>query len=80
MYPHMQITDNQNYGTGLSEEKILKIQEFKLLMNKYSCCHTNPDEIIKLAIFNSINGDDTLLDSKLGQLSSIYAISKNIKF
>jgi hypothetical protein len=37
-------------------------------MNKYSHYHTNPDEIIKLAIFNSIIGDDTLIDGKLQQL------------
>ena len=30
-------------------------------MNKYSYCHTNADETIKLAIFNSINGDDAAL-------------------
>jgi hypothetical protein len=71
MYRPMQIMDDQSYGTGLTQEKILKIQELKLMMNKYPQYHTNPDDIIRLAIFNSINGDDTLLDGKLEQLRSM---------
>jgi hypothetical protein len=31
-------------------------------MNKYPQYHTNPDGIIKFAMYNSINGDDMLLD------------------
>jgi len=60
MYRPMQIMDDQSYGrTSLSQGAIEKIQELKLLMNRHSYHHTNPDEIIKWAIFNSINGDDT---------------------
>jgi hypothetical protein len=71
MYRPMQIMDDQSYGTGLSQEKVLKIQELKLLMNRYSYYHTNPDDIVRLAIFHSINGDDTLLGDKLEQLRSM---------
>ena len=63
--------DDQTYGTSLSQEKILKVGEFKRLINKYSLYCTNPDRILELAIFNSINGDDTLLDNKLEQLRTI---------
>jgi hypothetical protein len=34
-------------------------------MNKYHRYHTNPDGIIRLAIYNSINGDNTLLDDQI---------------
>jgi len=80
MYRPMQIRNDQSYGTGLAQEKVLKIQELKLLMNRYSYHHTNPNEIIKWAIFNSINRDDTLLDAMLEQLRSIHAISKKLTF
>jgi hypothetical protein len=62
--------------SSLSQEKILKIQELKRLMDKYPNYHTNPDGIIRLAIFNSINGDDMLLDSKLEQLRSIDGLAR----
>ena len=80
-YRRMQntIMDVQSYGTGLFQGEIRKIQGFKGLMNKYYYYHTNPDEIIKLAIYNSINGDSTLLDSKLDQLRTIDSLA-NIKF
>ncbi|MFZ0220501.1 MAG: hypothetical protein WAM42_02245 [Candidatus Nitrosopolaris sp.] len=55
---------------------VQKIQEFKLLMNKYSLHHTNPDSIIRLVIYNSINGDYTLLDNKLEQLRTIDGLAK----
>jgi len=71
MYLHVSTSDGQSYGTGLSWRTVQKIQEFKELMNKYSSYHTNPDDIIRFAIFNSINRDDTLLDSKLDQLRSM---------
>jgi hypothetical protein len=76
MYPLMQTINDERSRTGLSHEKIQKIQELKLLMNRYSSYHTNPDEIIRLAIFNSINGDDTLLDGKLEQLRTIDSLGK----
>jgi len=80
MYRHMPTTDGQSYGTGLSWGSVQKIQELKGLMNKYSAYHTNPDDIIRFAIFNSINGDDTLLDGMVEQLRSIHAISKILTF
>jgi len=63
--------DGQSYRTSLSWGSVQKIQELKGLMNRYSYYHTNPDDIIKFAIYNSINGDDTLLDDKLEQLRSL---------
>ena len=63
--------DDQIYGTTLSQSAIQRIQECKVLMNKYPQYHTNPDAIIRLAIYNSINGDYTLLDDKLKQLRII---------
>ena len=71
MYRPTQIRNDERSGTSLSQGTVHKIQELKLLMNRYSYYHTNPDEIIKLAIFNSINGDDALLDSKLEQIRSM---------
>ena len=68
--------DDQRYVTGLSQETIQKIQELKRLMNKYPQYHTNPDGIIRLAIYNSINGDNTLLDDKLEQLRTIDSLAK----
>ena len=44
---------------------MLKIEELKRLVSKYSQYCTNPDGIIKLAIHCSINGDNKLLDGKL---------------
>jgi hypothetical protein len=58
----------EDHGTGLSQGKIQKIHELKLPMNKHPQYHLNPDGIIRLAIFNSINGDDSLLNGKLQQL------------
>jgi hypothetical protein len=36
----------------------------------------NPDGVIRLAIYNSTNGDDTLLNSKLDQLRTIDSLAK----
>ena len=79
IYRHMLTTDGQSYGTGLSWGTVQKIQELKGLMNKYSDYHTNPDDVIRLAIFNSINRDDTLLDDKLEQLRRLDSLA-SIKF
>jgi hypothetical protein len=76
MYRHMPTTDGQSFGTGLSWGTVQKIQELKGLMNKYSAYHTNPDDVIRLAIFNSINRDNTLLDDKLEQLRTIDSLTK----
>ena len=79
MYRHVSTTDGQSSGTGLSWGTVQKIQELKGLMNKYSSYNTNPDDVIRLAIFNSINRDDTLLDDKLEQLRSLDSLG-SIKF
>jgi len=63
--------DDQRYGIGSTHDKILKIQELKGLVNKHPQYCTDPDGIIKLAIYNSINGDETLLYGKLEQLRTI---------
>jgi hypothetical protein len=63
--------DIQKHGEFLHQETIPKIDEFQRLMDKYSRYHMNPDGIIQCAIYNSINGDDTLLDEKLEQLRSM---------
>jgi hypothetical protein len=74
--PLLHIKDDQRYGTGLSSGAIQKIQELKVLMNKYPRYHTNPDSIIRLAVYNSIKGDNTLLDDKLEQLRTIDSLAK----
>jgi hypothetical protein len=68
--------DNHRYGTGLSPDAIQKIRELKALMNKYPRYHENPDGVIRLAVYNSIKGDNTLLDDKLEQLRTIDSLSK----
>jgi hypothetical protein len=76
IYPFRPIMDLQRYDNSLSPHKILKIGELKRLMNKYPQYHTNPGDIIRLAIYNSINGDNTLLDDKLEQLRTIDSLAK----
>ena len=61
--------DGRSYGTGLSWGAVQKIQEPQYC----------PDGIIRLAIYNSINGDDSLLDDKLEQLRRLDSLT-NIKF
>jgi hypothetical protein len=63
--------DDQIYGTGLSQETRLKIEELKRLMYKYSQYLTNPNGIIKWAIYWSIKGDNKPLDNKLEQVRTI---------
>jgi hypothetical protein len=72
-YRSADTVDDQTYGSSLSQEKILKVGEFKRLINKYSLYCTNPDRILELAIF----GDDTLLDNKLAQIRTIDSLAKN---
>ncbi len=74
--PPLHTIDDQRYGTGLCQDTIVKIGELKRLMNKYPRYHTNPDGIIRLAVYNSIKGDNTLLDDKLEQLRTIDSLSK----
>src|SRR5215469_2396723 len=65
----MQTAHDHNYGDGLSQETLVKVDQLKRLLGKYSRYHANPDGILKLAIYNSNNGDTTFLDAKLEQLS-----------
>jgi hypothetical protein len=74
--PPRHTMDDHRYGTGLSPGAIQKIQELKALMDKYPRYHTNPDGIIRLAVYNSINGENTLLDDKLEQLRTIDSLAK----
>jgi hypothetical protein len=60
IYRPLPTIDEQRYGSGLSQDAIQKIHKLKL-MNNYHI----PDEIIRLAMFNSINGDNNLLDQML---------------
>lgn len=63
--------DDQSFGTGLSQETTLKIDELTRLMNKYPQFHTNPNGIIRWAINGAVKGDNQLLDKKLEQLRII---------
>lgn len=65
----------QSHGTGLSPETMLKTEQLKRLVYKYPQSCPNADGILKLAIYNSINGDDTLLDDKLEQLRTIDSLA-----
>ncbi|MGA9150805.1 MAG: hypothetical protein WBZ36_09515 [Candidatus Nitrosopolaris sp.] len=71
IYPARQTMDDQTYWTGLSQDTIVKIDELRLLMNKYPKYHMNPDGIIQWAIHSSLNGDNTFLDDKLKQLHNL---------
>ena len=63
---------DEGFGTGLSPETKLKIEELKRLVYKYRQYHNNdPEEIVRLVVYNCINGDNTLLDNKLEQLRTI---------
>ena len=67
---------NDEEKTTLSQETILKIEELKRLIDRYSRYHHNPAAVINCIIYYCNNGDNTLLDEKLEQLRSIDAISK----
>jgi|SRR5215510_8889194 len=61
----------------LSPETILKIEQLKRLVYKYPQYQNNdPDGITRWVIYNSINGDYTLLDTKLEQLRTIDSLAK----
>ncbi|MGB6533088.1 MAG: hypothetical protein WBF33_33775 [Candidatus Nitrosopolaris sp.] len=66
MYRPLPTMDEQRYD-GLSQDTIQKADELKRLAYKYPQYLPNPDGIIRLAIFNSINGDNQLLDQMLEQ-------------
>jgi hypothetical protein len=64
--------DVQKYATSLTPETTHKINELKRLVYKYrQYQNSDPDEIVRLVVYNCINGDDTLLDNKLEQLRTI---------
>jgi hypothetical protein len=76
-YPPTPMMDDQSHGTGLSPETILKIGQLKRLVYKYPQYQNNdPVEVVRLAIYNSINGDNRLLDDKLEQLRYIDSLAK----
>lgn len=77
IYPPTPMMDDQNHGTGLSPEKILKIEQLRRLVYKYPQYQNNdPDGIIQWAVHCSINGDNTFLDDKLDQLLTIDSLTK----
>jgi hypothetical protein len=51
----MPATHDQSYGTGLSQDTIVKIEEVKRLMDKYPKHHGNPDGIIQWAIHSCLS-------------------------
>jgi hypothetical protein len=60
--------------TTLSQETILKIEELKRLIYRYSQCHRNPGAVINCIIYYCNNGDNILLDEKLEQLRMIDSV------
>ena len=76
IYRPLATMDDQGFGTGLSQETIVKIGELKRLVNKYPQYLDNPDEIVKWAIYCSSNGDNKFLDDKLKQLRTIDSLAK----
>jgi hypothetical protein len=76
MYPPRQIMDDPSNRTGLSQDTIVKIHELKRLAYKYSHYCAIPDGAIRLAIYNSINSDNTLLGQMLELLRSVDAMNK----
>lgn len=67
-------TTGDEETTILSRETILKIEELKRLIYRYSQYHRNPGAIINCIVYYCNNGDNTLLNEKLEQLRSIDAI------
>jgi hypothetical protein len=64
--------DYQSFATGLSQETTQKIDELKRLVYKYhQYQNIDPDEIVRMVVYNCINGDNTLLNDKLEQLRNI---------
>src|SRR5215469_1799233 len=71
MYPPRQIM-NVRYGTSLSQDTILKIEELKRLVNKYhQYQNIDPDVIVKWAVHGAFNGDTKFLHDKLDLLHTI---------
>jgi hypothetical protein len=70
----MNITDDEETTTTLSQETRLKIEELKRLVYKYPQYHYNPNAVIKWATYCSNDGDNTFLDEKLEQLRMIDSV------
>jgi hypothetical protein len=52
--------DDQGNRPGLSQGTILKIEQLRILLNKYPQYQNNdPNEIVRLVVFYCINGDET---------------------
>jgi hypothetical protein len=64
-------TRDDEETTTLSRETILKIEELKRLIYRYSQYHHNPSAVVNCIIYYCNNGDNTLLDEKLEQLRNI---------
>jgi hypothetical protein len=64
-------TADDEETTTLSRETILKIEELKRLMYRYSQYHRNPGTVVNCIVHFCNNGDNTLLDEKLEQLRTL---------
>jgi hypothetical protein len=64
-------TDDEQTAT-LSQETILKIEELKRLIYRYSQYHRNPGAVIGCVVYYCNSGDNTLLDEKLKQLRTFH--------
>ena len=68
----MHTIHDQRYGTGISQDTIVRIDELKRLVYKYrQYQNIDPDEIVKWAINGALKGDTQFLDKKLEQLRII---------
>jgi len=76
MYRSLPTIDEQRYGSGLSLDKIVKIDELRRLLYKHAQYFTNPYGTIKWAVYCSSNGDNKFLDEKLEQLRSIDSLAR----
>jgi len=70
----MNTPDDEKTTTTLSQETILKIQELKRLIYRYSQYHRNPGAVISCVVYYCNSGDNTLLDEKLEQLRTFDSI------
>jgi hypothetical protein len=70
----MHTIHDQRYGTGISQDTIVRIDELKRLANKYpQYC---PEGLMQWAIFCCNDGDNKILDDKLEQLRTIDSLAK----
>jgi hypothetical protein len=74
LYGPQRTMDDQS---SLSPNNIPKIGELKRLVNKHPEYLPNPDAIIRLAIFNSINGDNKILDENLEHLRRLDSLAND---